>query len=77
MITKTFDIDFELFGAEFANMDSEKQALFFRGLARELVSWKSNYRMQIQFAYIAKALVEKDKNTLQDVLPMLWEKDPL
>jgi hypothetical protein len=68
-------IDLESFGSEFANMDSEDQAKFFIGLANELSKWPSVSQTQMQFAYAADKLDDKQKNTLDLSLGMLWFKD--
>jgi F0F1-type ATP synthase alpha subunit len=68
-------IDMEALGAEFAVMDSTDQAKFFRGLARELKTWKSDYQKQLQFAHVASEITPADKGELENALGMLWLKD--
>jgi hypothetical protein len=43
MRINTVEINMEAFGADFANMDDVEQAKFFKGLARELICWHSDY----------------------------------
>ena len=74
MKVQVVNIDIEALGAQFANMDSEEQALFFKGLARELMCWKSEYNAQMQFHLVACCLKEDEKKTLGNALGCLWFK---
>jgi hypothetical protein len=74
MKIQAVSIDLEAFGAQFANMDSEEQGLFFKGLARELMCWKSEYNAQMQFHYVADKLKEDEKKALDNALGCLWFK---
>ena len=65
----------ELFGAEFANMDSKEQGLFFKGLAKELMTWKSSYSRQMQFSYTADKLSKTEKTELENALTILWYEE--
>lgn len=75
MKAQSVTINMELLGAHFANMDSVEQGAFFRGLAKELSHWESNYRKEMQFSYIASELKEAEKKELETVLTMLWFKN--
>jgi len=66
------DINWEILGAKFANLGDNKQALFFRGMARELSHWDSIHNKQMQFFSVARKLTEKDKIELQKSLECLW-----
>jgi len=74
MKVQAVSIDFKAFGAQFANMDSTEQALFFKGLARELICWKSEYNVQMQFNHVADELKEDEKRALDNALGCLWFK---
>ena len=74
MIKSVF-VNYEAFGAEFANSDAEAQAMFFRGVARELMHWESNHLKQLQFSSVADFLTEKDKVELENALAMLYYKE--
>lgn len=45
---KAIEINYELFGSEFANSDSKKQSSFLKGLACELKHWKSDHHKEMQ-----------------------------
>ncbi len=66
-------INYEAFGALFANMDSKDQGLFFKGLANELNNFGSLHGAQMQMFYIAKELSPDEKETLKETLSCLWE----
>ena len=68
-------IDMEALGAQFANMDDNEQALFFKGLAGELQCWKSTYRAQLQFHGVARLLNKEQKELLADTVGMVWYKE--
>jgi hypothetical protein len=75
MKIQAVNIDMEAFGAQFANMDDNDQALFFKGLARELICWKSEHLAQMQFHGVAKGLKEDEKRALDNALGCLWYKE--
>ena len=75
MKAQSVTIDMELLGAAFANMDSNEQSAFFRGLAKELSHWESDHKKQMQFSYIATELKDAEKKELENALVMLWYKD--
>ena len=75
MRVQPITIDMEALGAEFAGMNSEEQAKFFQGLARELKHWKSDHQKQMQFAFVADLLADADKAELENALGMLWFKE--
>jgi len=66
------EINMEVFGAHFANMDDEEQAAFFKSLARELKLWKSTYHGQLQFHSVGKHLTKEDKEMLDEVVACAW-----
>ena len=45
---KAIEINYELFGSEFANIDSKKQSSFLKGLACELKHWQSDHHKEMQ-----------------------------
>jgi hypothetical protein len=69
------NVDMEAFGAQFANMDDEDQALFFMGLAGELRCWKSTYQAQMQFHSVARKLKKETKELLADMVGVIWYKE--
>ena len=71
---KSINIDWEALGAQFAHMEDNTQALFFKGLARELKTWETHYHKELQFAYVSRLLKPEEKEELE-VLGMLWFKD--
>ena len=75
MKVQSVKIDMEAFGAEFANMDDNEQALFFKGLAGELRCWKSNYNAQLQYYGVARLLKQDQKELLADTVGMVWYKE--
>lgn len=70
MKIRSFDVNMEAFGAEFAKMGSIEQAYFFKGLAAELRHFESCHHAEMQFCSIGNKLSAKDKSTL-DVLVFL------
>ena len=75
MRISTVEINMEALGADFAGMDDHEQAKFFRGLARQLIIWKSDYKAQMQFHAIAKLLTQQEKDALDNALGCLYFKD--
>jgi hypothetical protein len=75
MKPETVMINMELFGAHFANLGSGEQAAFFKGMAKELSTWDSNFRKQMQFACIAAELKINERDELENVLTMLYPKE--
>lgn len=73
----TIKIDLELFGSEFANLDSGEQAKFFKGLARELKAWKTHSNKQMQFAYVGQELDDEEKEELANALQMIFPESYL
>lgn len=75
MKVQSLKIDMEAFGAVFANMDDNDQALFFKGLAGELRGWKSTHNAQLQFHGVARLLNKEQKELLADTVGMVWYKE--
>lgn len=75
MKVRSVQVDLEAFGAELAGLGSDEQALFFKGLARELALWPAQYNAQMQFAMVSDALAEKDRDVLENALGMLWFRE--
>ena len=75
MKAQSVTIDMELLGAAFANMDSNEQSAFFRGLAKELSHWESDFKKQTQFCHVAAELKDVEKKELENALVMMWYKD--
>lgn len=71
MKVKAFDINLELFGAEFANMDSKDQAKFFNGMAKELLTWETKHRVEMQFCYVIDDIKPECRDVLKTALGML------
>ena len=62
---QTIKINYEAFGAEFANADNDKQALFFKGFARELANWTSDHNKSLQGCDVRNCLEKKDIEELR------------
>ncbi len=75
MKIQSVEIDMEAFGAEFANKDSKDQAAFFKGLARELMTWKSRHSAQMQFAFVGNDLKDDEKEMLEYAVEQAWYKE--
>lgn len=75
MKIQTVTIDMEALGAQFANMDDNEQAAFFKGLAAELQCWKSTYHAQLQFHGVARLLKQDQKELLAETVGMVWYKE--
>ena len=72
---ETIEINWELLGARLANLSDNEQGAFFKGFACELNHYESRHKAQMQMAFVSDKLSDKDKQTLEDLLPMLWLKD--
>ena len=72
---KSVSINWEVLGAQFANMSDEEQGSFFKGLSRELKHWDSANQKQMQGAMVSDKLNDQDKKELETFLGMLWYKD--
>lgn len=75
MKTQTVELDMEAFGAQFANMGDDDQALFFKGLAGELKCWESAYAAQIQFHSVGRKLKPEQKKLLAQTVAMVWHEE--
>lgn len=74
MKTDMIKIEWDLLGAKLANLGSDEQGKFFKGFAFELGRYESAYKRQMQMCYVADSLNQKEKETLEEALPCLWEK---
>jgi hypothetical protein len=75
MKIQSVKIDMEAFGAQFANMDDNEQALFFKGLADELKTWPSIHQGEMQFCSVGNLLKEEQKQILSRALEIIWAKE--
>lgn len=64
MRIQAVQIDMEVFGAQFANMDDYEQAAFFKGLASELKLWPSLHQGEMQFCGVNLLLTDEHKKIL-------------
>lgn len=71
----TIEINWELLGAKLATLPDEEQGKFFKGFALELSHYESKHKAQLQMAYIAGKLSDKEKGILEDNLSMIWYKE--
>jgi hypothetical protein len=77
MKIQAVQIDMEAFGAQFANMDDNEQALFFKGLAAELKTWPSIHQGEMQFCAVGRLLKNDQKKILSQVVEMAWYVEEL
>ena len=75
MKIQTVTIDMEALGAQFANMDDNEQAAFFKGLAAELKTWPSIHQGEMQFCSVGRLLKDDQKKILSQVVEMAWYKE--
>lgn len=75
MKIQSVQVDMEAFGAQFANMDDNEQALFFKGLADELKTWPSIHQGEMQFCSVGNLLKEEQKQILSRALEIIWAKE--
>lgn len=75
MKIQTVTIDMEAFGAQFANMDGNEQALFFKGLASELKTWPSLHQGAMQFCSVGRLLKDDQKKILDETVGLAWYKE--
>lgn len=62
---KAVEINYELFGSEFANSDSKNQANFLKGFARELKHWQSDHHKEMQGYDVMANLCDDDIKQLK------------
>jgi len=75
MKIQSVQIDMEAFGAQFANMDDNEQAAFFKGLAAELKTWPSIHQGEMQFCSVGQLLKDEQKKILSQVVGIAWYKE--
>lgn len=75
MKIQTVQIDMEALGAQFANMDDNEQALFFKGLSAELKTWPSIHQGEMQFCSVGRLLKDDQKKILSQIVGMVWYKE--
>ena len=68
----SINIKWDFLGAELAALSDEEQSEFFKGFARELNSYESNYAKDMQMASVNMKLSEEDKAILREHLPNIW-----
>lgn len=65
-------IDYEAFGAGFANADNNEQALFFKGIAKQLKHWETTHHILMQGAnystLLKKMLTQDERNLLSEFM---------
>lgn len=65
-------IDYEAFGAEFANMNDNEQALFFKGIAKQLKHWETTHHILMQgtnySTLLKKMLTQDERNLLSEFM---------
>jgi len=75
MRIQAVNIDMEAFGAQFANMDDNEQAAFFKGLASELKTWPSVHQAEMQFCAVGRLLKDEHKKILDSAIGMVYYKE--
>ena len=75
MKTDMVKIEWGLLGAHLANLSDIEQSEFFKGFAFELNRYETAYKRQMQMAYVADKLMQKEKDILEESLSMLWYKE--
>jgi hypothetical protein len=71
----TIEIKWDLLGAKLARLSDHEQGLFFKGFARELDSYESNYKMEMQMFFIKDKLTKQEQNILENALSCLWYEE--
>jgi hypothetical protein len=74
MRIQSVQINMEALGAQFANMDDDEQAAFFKGLSEELKNWPSTYQGQMQFCAVGNLLTNDQKEILEKTVSIIFEK---
>jgi len=69
---KSFNIEWDILGAELANLSDSEQANFFHGFAKELDSWPSHYVREMQMVSINLKLDDKVRDTLEKYLSTIF-----
>lgn len=72
---QSVSIDMEALGAQFANIDDNEQAAFFKGLVAELKTWPSIHQGKMQFCSVGRLLNDDQKKILSQVVEMAWYKE--
>jgi len=68
-------LNWEIIGARFINAGDNIQALFLKGIAKELVHWKSDYEKELQAFSIANKLSDVEQEQLKIFFSCLWFKE--
>jgi hypothetical protein len=68
------EFKWDLLGAKLGSLSDEEQSAFFKGFAKELDSFESNYYKQIQMTSVKKLLDKKTKDVLKKYFPSLWDE---
>lgn len=74
MSRHSVNFNFEILGAEIANMDADEQFKFFRGMAKEILSWNTVTSAEMQGIYALKNLPKEYKKILLKFFSELSEE---
>lgn len=69
------DIKWDFLGAKLATLSADKQALFFKGFAKELANYDTHYARETQMLYVNDKMSDDVKKTLKEYLPSLWYEE--
>jgi hypothetical protein len=72
---RSIEVNWSIMGAELVEIGSPEQTLFFKGFARELMSWPTRYQKEFQAVAIAEGLSETEKEELKTFMECLWFKE--
>ena len=71
----TIEIKWDLLGARLATLSDEEQSEFFTGFAKELMSFETHYKREMQMTFVNGKMKKEVKKTLEKYLPALWYEE--
>ena len=64
---KSIDINWEILGAQLANLDDGVQADFFKGFTNEMATWNTRAQAEMQCIRINEQLTEKQRDLIRAI----------
>lgn len=68
-------INWRLMGAKLAILGDDEQSEFFTGFAKELYTFETHMKKEMQMISVGEKLSIGVKKVLEKYLPSLWEKE--
>jgi len=72
---ESIKIDWEILGAELADLSDDEQGDFFRGFIREVMKYDTHFKRESQFISIGKKLSDTDRDNMSELFSAIWYKE--